>query len=102
MLRIVDVSAVKSYYELYRTIAIAMDIPEGFGYTNKSFPEYFCQNTDALWDSLTNGGMEEETAVLRGFQELPKDLQEEAKDIIKIFHRAVTWHKGDFRVIVES
>jgi len=74
---ILDFSTCRSLDDIHQMLKTRLD-----------FPDYYGMNLDALWDCLTGWIETPVTVVFRGVSALPKDLREEAEEMLDVFIRA--------------
>ena len=78
---VIDFKGVKTYLGFYEALIKGLE-----------FPDWCGKNPDAIWDLLTGYMEHPATIYIKGIGSLPKDLEDEADLMMKIFYRAVDWY----------
>ena len=87
----VDFTGAKDYREVYKIIKRDLE-----------FPDYFGENLDAFWDCLTDMITEQPFITVKGVKSLPKRLQRDMTDIMRLFRRAEEVYPQYIRVVFEE
>lgn len=89
---VVDFTDANDFWSFYRAIITGLD-----------FPDWCGRNADAIWDMLTGHMKYPDVIRFKGFNSLPKGLDDLKQKTIRVFERAADLSDDEhFEFIIES